>query len=467
MSRTLMTSPAPRPNSGLRVWHLLSILLAGLALDLSVWSQANAPTPTRLTLNQAIDLALKQNRSIHLRALAVADTQAKKDEARASYLPQMTASGGVHHVTELAGIEIPAGAYGNFPSTGPVPAKSLVIDQGTSTSYTGGVGLQQPLTQLLRIHQANLAASQDILVAKAQLDETQDEIAMQARQFYYGILINQQQQKAAQDQLEAARVKNAESQGDVERGNALEIATAQTEASILDAQQKSLTLTMQGEDLVRQLADLLGLPLSSQIQLESNEATLAMEVPSRAESTRLALELNQDIRVARETLDKAKAGLSAAKDAYIPDITGSARYSYQSGVPLLEHNFGTFGFSLSYDLFDGGKREAAVRDAKTAVTSAQVTLDKLESGITVQVQSAYDRIDELRQMVGVAEQVLKVRTEAARLADRQFEQSAALSSVRSQAHADLSTATVSLLEANLNLSLAEAGLKMTIGQMPR
>jgi outer membrane protein TolC len=181
----------------------------------------------------------------------------------------------------------------------------------------------------------------------------------------------------------------------------------------------------------------------------------------------LALEQNQDIRAARQTLEKAKAGLAAARDAYIPDITASSRYSYQSGVPLLEHNFGTFGFNLNYDLFDGGRREAQVHDARTALTSAQVTIEKLESEVTVQIQAEYDRLEELKEMAEVAEQVVAVRTEAARLADRQFEQNAELNSARSLAHADLSSATASLLEANLNLSLAQADLKRSMGQVPR
>lgn len=69
--------------------------------------------------------------------------------------------------------------------------------------------------------------------------------------------------------------------------------------------------------------------------------------------------------------------------------------------------------------------------------------------------------------MALAEQVVVVRTEAARLADRQFEQNAALNSARSQSHADLAGATASLLEANCGLSLAEADLKKAIGQMPQ
>jgi outer membrane protein TolC len=421
----------------------------------------------RLALDQAIDLALKQNRSVRLRTLSVEQMQSKKDAARSDYLPQITASGHVLHLTELEGVEIPAATFGNFPSTGPVPAKSLVIGQGSDTAYTGGVDLGQPLTQLFRIHQANIAAKQDVLVAKTQLDETQDAIALKIRQLYYDILVNAQKLEASQDQLAAAQVKDEESRSDVARGNALEEAALQSQASVLQAQQEDLTLRLQGNDLRRQFADTLGLPVNTAIDLDPAAAAVALDIPSRADAVRIALDRNQDLTAARQTLVKAQAGLAAAKDAYIPDVTALSLYSYQSGVPFLAHNFGTFGLSLKYDLFDGGRREANIRDARSELRSAQVTVDDLQSEIEVQVQAVYDRIDELRQTVALEGQVVLVRTEAARLADRQFEQNAALNSVRSQSHADLAGATASLLEANCGLSLAEADLKRAIGQMPR
>jgi outer membrane protein TolC len=253
----------------------------------------------------------------------------------------------------------------------------------------------------------------------------------------------------------------------VARGNALEITALQSKAAILQAQQDSLTLRLQGNDLRRQLADVLGLPVETAIALDPEAAAVAIDIPSRLDAVRIALDQNQDLKAARQTLVKTQASLAAAKDAYIPDVTALSRYSYQSGVPFLAHNFGTFGFSFSYDLFDGGRREANIQEARSEVHSAEVTVDKLQSEIEVHVQGIYDRVDELRQMVDVAGQVLEVRTESARLSDRQFEQSAALDSARSQSHADLANATASLLEANCGLSLAEADLKRAIGQMPQ
>jgi outer membrane protein TolC len=445
----------------------LSLVLLGSTFVTNSLAQQTPAIPMRITLDQAIELALKQNRSVLLRSLSVEKMQSKKDDARSKYLPKMTASGSMLHITELEGVVIPAGAFGTYPSTGAVPSKALSIDQGSATWYLGGVGLEQPLTQQLRNHEANVEAKQDVLVARTQLDQTQDEIALQIRQLYYNVLINEQKFNAAQDELAAAQVKDEESQRNVARGNALEVSALQSKTSVLRAQEETLTLRLQGNDLRRQLADALGLPVKTQLELDPGASAIVVDIPSRADAIRIALDQNQDLKIARQSLVKAQAGLAAAKDAYIPDVTALSRYSYQNGVPFLARNFGTFGFSLSYDLFDGGSREAKVREAQSEVRSAYINVDKLKSEIEVQVQSIYDRIDEFGQIVDVAEQSVQVGTEAARLADRQFEQAAALSSTRTQSHADLTSATAFLFEAKCSLTMAKADLKRELGQMPR
>jgi outer membrane protein TolC len=463
----MKSGSAARRKLRVAVRLCLPLALLGSIFTVSSVSQQPSTTPMRLTLDQAIDLALKQNHSVHLRSLSVEQMQSKKDEVRSNYLPQIKASGSVLQITQLEGVAIPAGELGSYPSTGPIPSKSLVIDQGADTGYLGGVGLEQPLTQLFRIRQANVAAKEDVLAAKTQLDQTQDAIALEVRQLYYNILINEQKLEASQYQLAAAQVKDEESRSDVARGSALEVSALQSKASVLQARQESLTLQLEGNDMRRQLADTLGLPVNGTIDLDPGAAAAVLNIPSRVEAVQIALDQNQDLKIARQALVKAQAGLSAAKDAYIPDVTALSRYSYQSGLPFFAHNFGTFGFSLNYDLFDGGRREANVREARSEVHSAEVTVDKLQSEIEVQIQGIYDRIDELRQIVDVAGQAVKIRTGTARLTDRQFEQNAALNSARSQAHADLASAAASLLEANYGLLLAEADLKRAIGQMPR
>jgi outer membrane protein TolC len=444
----------------------LSLLCAVALLGISESGRAQNSSPLRLSLSQAIDMALKENRDLKLARLAVTDSEHKKEIARSAYFPHIKNESSVLHLTDLAGVQFPAGSFGTHTSTGPIPGQNLVIDQGALTTYTSGTGLAQPVTQMFKIHESNRAAIADIKTARIQLDQAEDEVALKVRQLYYGILIAQLKQEAAAEEVSASRVKNQESNDAVERGQALEVVALESHASFLDAQQSALTQRLQIHDLTITLDDLLGLPLTTELQLDE-ETIASMPIPSREESIRIAREHSPEIRAAQQALVKAKAGLAAAKDAYIPDITGLARYSYQSGVPFLVHNFGTFGFTLTYDLFDGGQRMAEIRDSRTILSEAELNLVKVEDDVSVQVEKAYDKVEQLQDLGGVAKEALKARTEAARLTDRQFEQNAALASARAEAHAKAISAKASTLEAALGLSLAQSDLMRTIGRLPR
>ena len=122
-------------------------------------------------------------------------------------------------------------------------------------------------------------------------------------------------------------------------------------------------------------------------------------------------------------MEKARAALTAAKDAYIPDITGLARYSYQSGVPFLVHNFGTFGGAVSYELFDGGARQARLKLAKIQLHEAELQLAQTEADVSVQISALYDDIQKLQQLVAVVSENLLVVQEQARIAQQRLQQS--------------------------------------------
>jgi outer membrane protein TolC len=287
------------------------------------------------------------------------------------------------------------------------------------------------------------------------------------RQLYYALLIAQLKQQAATEEVNASQVKDQEAQDAVQNGRSLELAALEGRAGLLDARQAVLTQNLQIHSLLLTLNDLLGLLLNTQLQLDSDPSVTPLSIPSREECIQIAQEHSPEIQSAQQAVLKARAGLGAAKDAYIPDITGLARYSYQSGVPLLVHNFGTFGVTMSYELFDGGRRNAEIKDSRTLLSQAELNLTKVKEEVAVQVEAAYDKTEQLQNMVGVAEEMLKVRIEAARLSDRQFEQNAALASTRAEAQAKAISAKASYLEATLGLSLAQADLKRTIGQIPR
>ena len=455
-----------RLNPEARYSARLTLIVAAVLLQAGTASAQNSAV-MQLTLPQAIDLALKQNRVVKLAQLDVAENEQKKKIAQADYFPRLTNESTVIHLTELQQLVIPAGSLEVPGIAGPVPSTTAVIGQGEFTAYTSGTGLSQPLTQMFKVHQVNRAATADILSANERLKAAENDVALKVSQLYYGILIAQLKGEAAKAEAEAAQVKLQESTSSVEQGNALEVVALESRAATLDAKQTILKQSLQVRDLTFELNNLLGLPLNTKLQL-SEQAFVAPSSPaSREECVRIAREQSPDVRAAQQAVERARAGLGAAKYAYMPDLTAFARQSYQSGIPFLVHNFGTFGAIFEYELFDGGRRKAEIGEARTMLFKAEVNLDKVEEEVAVAVEIAYDSVEQSLTLVTVAEEVLKARTEGARLADSQFEQGAALASVRAEAAAKMSSAKASLLEANVELSLAQAELKRVMGELPR
>jgi outer membrane protein TolC len=430
-------------------WTAIVVLFSGAAI---------AQDSKRLTLDSAISLALKQNRQLELARLQVVGEEHQKEIARSKYFPQIRNESAVLHITELAGVSIPQGALGNG-----TPTRNVIVGQGGTTSYTSGTGLAQPLTQLLKVREANRAATADVANASIQLESARDEIALKVRQLYGAILIAQWKQNATELQVKAAEAKEQETKDEVAKGQALEVSSLESRAGVLEAKQDALTQRLALEDARIQLDYLLGLPLTAALSLDETSALAVVDVPARGEALRLAVTQSPEIRSAQQQIEKARAGVAAARDSYIPDITGLARYSYQSGVPLLVHNFGSFGFSLTWDLFDGGKREAELGHAKTLLRQAEVNLARLTEEVLVKVNTAYDQVEQIEGLTALADEVLKVRTEAARVSSKQVELQAALPSQLSRSQAQLLTAQANAMEASVALTLAQGDIRRILG----
>src|SRR5262249_7288367 len=66
----------------------------------------------RLTLTEAVHLAVSQNRVLKIARLKVVEDEQKKAGQHASYFPSITNQSNAVHVTEFQNIGIPAGAFG-------------------------------------------------------------------------------------------------------------------------------------------------------------------------------------------------------------------------------------------------------------------------------------------------------------------------------------------------------------------
>jgi outer membrane protein TolC len=214
-----------------------------------------------------------------------------------------------------------------------------------------------------------------------------------------------------------------------------------------------------------ELNDLLGLPLDTKLELDP-EVQTKFETLTKSEYVKAAWEENPEIRSADEAVAKARAGVVAARTAYIPDVTAFARHSYQDGVPFFVRNFGTVGVNVSYTVWDFGKRRAAVGEHSAQFAEAEQNLERLKEQVAVAVERSYNKLERTKNMVNVATQVAKLRGESERLATDQAAQGVVLISDVRQATAASYKAKADLVQATLGYLLAWAELERTVGRAP-
>jgi multidrug efflux pump subunit AcrB/outer membrane protein TolC len=420
----------------------------------------------KLALSEAVDLALKQNTALKIARAKVNENRQKVVSASADYYPHLSNESFALGLSDRQLITIPEGALGTVPILGPFPLHDTPINQGSSSFFVSNTILTQPLTQLLKIHEATGITKSDQKIAEADVSKAENEVILAVHQLYYGLLIAGKQKEAAQAALDAAREGLRETQDAVRTGDLLDVSVTENRAAMLQNKQSLLTVDMQITDLTSELDELLGLPTDTELEL-SGVSPSASPVGSREYYLQAALSRNPELEAAKAAVAKAHSAVGAAYDEYIPDISLFSAYTYQDGSPFLASHIGTVGLVMSLNIWDWGKRSGVVGQRKAQLTQAEENLKRLRDRITVETDKAYRKLERTKSMVDVAREVLELRREKQRLSANQLKASTISYAKHAETVAVVKKAESEELQAILGYELARAELNRIAGTFER
>jgi len=424
-----------------------------------------ASAPRRITLREAVDMALQHNHVVRLARLSVEEKEHAKEVARSAYFPLVRTEAGFLHLTDTQFIGIPAGGLGSV-GTALIPSREVTLNQGSLNTATSGTGAVQPLTQLLKIRAANDVARAEVDAASGKSRGVENSIALRVHQVYYRILIAEVRRGAAQSKIEAAEALQRERVQQVAFGAALDAEVIESRAAALQATQELLTTELQLSDLHMQFNDAVGLPLSTSVTLDPNVAGMGASCTSD-ECVKAAVETHPEVAEARALVDKAASAQRLARYEFVPDVEAFARYSFQNNVPFLANHFGTVGVRLSYDLFEGGRRNARIRERTIELAQAKENLARISEDIELRVQTARNKLERTRRMVAVSEELLALRSESRRVAGEQLARGSALRSQARSSVAQEFDAKAALLQSQLDYVQAVDEMDEALGRMPQ
>jgi outer membrane protein TolC len=445
---------------------LILLVAMVVSASLALADGEGEPAPSRhITLQEAVQLALKHNHDIRIAGYSVDEKQHAKAATKSSYLPTLRNDSSFMRVTDTELIEIKSGSLGASGGT-PIPPVNDILNQGGRNLTTSGTQITQPLTSLLKIKQANDVAQAEVKVSQQKADLTENDVALAVHEVYYRILITQAQQSATQAKIKASQDLQNERTEQVKFGSSLEQEAIESRVELLQARQELLTTDLQLSDLKLRLNDLMGLSLTTALDLDPTLIEF-QETCQREECVKAALASHAEIREARAEVEKAEAAVRLSKtDIWLPDVEAFARYSHQDNVPFLASNFGTFGIHFGYDLFDGGRKRAILGEHAAQLSEAKENLAKLTDQVELAVETAYNKLERTQQMLKVSEDVLGLRSESNRVLQQELLQGVALKSQAAKAIAQELSAKALLLQSQLDYSQAHDEFIHAMGQTP-
>jgi outer membrane protein TolC len=445
---------------------LILLMATAVSASLAFADEARDPAASRhITLHEAVQLALQHNHDIRMAGYAVDEKQRAKEATKSSYFPTLRNDSAFMRVTDTQLLEINSGSLGVAGET-PIPPENHIISQGGRNLTTSGTQITQPLTSLLKIKQANDVAQAEVKVSREKADLAGNDVALAVHEVYYKILIAQAQHSATGSRIKALQDLQNERMEQVKFGGALEQESIESRAQLLQAKQELLTTDLQLSDLKLKLNDLMGMPLTTELDLDPTVIEF-QETCQREECVKAATDSHPEIREARAEVEKAQAAVRLAKtDIWVPDVEAFARYSYQNNVPFLARNFGTFGIHFGYDLFDGGRKRAVLGEHEAQLSQAKENLAKLTDQVELAVETAYNKLERTQQMLKVSEEIVALRSESNRVRQQEVLQGAALKSQAAMSTAQEYEAKAHWLQSQLDYSQAHDEFIHAMGQTP-
>jgi len=421
----------------MKIKHLF-LIIAFFLFFLSSCSQA-------ITLNEAINIALKNNSQILLAKEKVKEAEQIVKEATAGYLPSLNLNGTYTHLGEVPSISIPH--VGEFP-----------MGEQDTTSFT--FSLTQPLYTSGKLTLASKQARLNYRRAKQDLKNTQDNLIFQVKQSFYSVLLAKENLKIRKQALHQAKLhlKVVESFYQSGRTSRFDLLRAKVEVANL---KPGLIQAMNNLNLARErLANLLSLSSSSleiEGELKFQPANLTLN-----EAIKTAFSSRADLMSLMISKDIAKLAVHMVKIKNYPTLSFVGNYEYKISDEW-EKNW-NINLVLSFPFFDSGKTKAILEQKRSQLRQIELTVKQLKDAIQLEVKKAFWDLQAAKEALSAQKQNINQAQEALSIAEGRYKSGTITQVEVFDANLALTTARLNYTRALYDYNLARASLVKAIGK---
>lgn len=363
----------------------------------------------KLTLNQAIDIGLKNNKTLKIQSLKTKINEISEKDLKNEKLPEINFHSGFHVLSNIRQYE---NGFTN-PSTTYVTPR-IKYDFTLSTEipvYLGGK---------LKIEEQKAAVATEINQLKTQKDER--ELRMQIITAYLQVLHLQEQQTLLQSKMKEDEAVINQTEKLQKNGVVTYNEVLRTKLQWSNHEMSFSELSKEIEILEHEIKTLLSLPEEQVMHIDTqNLFTHAEQLGAIDELMNLALEKNESIKINQKDIEEKELDKKLIKTNVLPKITAGGEYGYNYPnmlfFPPVEHlyRFGAVGFNLILPLDNFYKNKFKMQMANENIAVAKLELETNQEKIKHEVFAAQKNLEEASHKITIAEKAIEQAQENYRI----------------------------------------------------
>jgi len=416
-----------------------------------------------ISLEEAIQLALRNNLTIQSAMLDVERQAEVVREAQAAWWPQLDLSSD-YVWSDSASSRISIRRQEEI-----LGSRSALQTDSTATSFNTELRLSYSVLTSGRRDGRIRSAQERLRLLELEVERQTENVRLSVTEAYYELQQTDQNVIIAQSAVD-------NSQKSLEDARALERAGVGTQFDVLRSEvqlandQQQLRQAQSDQQVARRsLAQVLNLSQRVDIQARdpvkiagvweiSLEETIVLAFRSRAELEQQLAQREisrQDARVARsEMLPQVSVFASANLLNNSDDGISSLTEGYSAGA------------RFSWQLFNGGSTAASIRQQQISQASAELDFSDQRNQIRLQVERAYYQLQASFQNISTAEEALKLAEESLDLARLRFQAGVGTQTEVIDAQNELTRAQGNRVTAILGYNRALANLRRSVSNYP-
>lgn len=398
-----------------------TVILCSVAAFAQTAPTNAAASREKLTLEQCLDIALKQNMQVLLAAQRVDASEATLYGAWTNVLPSVNASI----------LSFSANRFGSNSDAKPIIRDGVVTlpTGGSSFRYQDGITLNQTIYNGGRSWNAIKRDRSSVEAAKWDVKTTEQLIINNVKVQYYTLLRAIRLREVTQEQVKLNEEQLRRSESMFQIGSVAKVDVLQARANL---GQVRITLLNQDKSVRQSQATLnnaLGEDVNRLIEVVDpiGDAPLAYTVPpSPADAMKTVETNNPDVLAKTTAINTARISKTIAKGTLWPTVTGSLAYSRAGG--LLQYVYGHFGqnwnvaagLNISIPIMNGTQNWAQIQQAQINLISAEETLEQTRRTTALTIKRALLDMETTRQVIELSNENIVAAEEGLRLAEERY-----------------------------------------------